>query len=174
MRYRTIMLAVSMAAGVLLSGAIPQGQAAGKPDKSEAPKPQRSEALKPGKPAAPVEIVGSIQSSNASLTITFKMAGEDVAVRVYGTDGLVVSGNETRITNGSFKAGQTLKLDAAYTPPPGQSNLAVVVSGQFGGNRRSRVVSFTVGDKRLPSQPRSDITVNEKGKTIIVLPAEQK
>ena len=158
MQYRSIMLIVVVGAGLLLSGASPTRQA----------------AVKQGKPGAPVAIVGSMKSSHASVEITFEVAAKEVVVRVYGTDGLVVHGSETPVTNGTFDAGETLELAVDYTPGPGHSNLAVVVSGQFGGSQSSRVASFTVGDEPPPSKGRSDVTTNEKGERIIVMPAERK
>jgi hypothetical protein len=152
------MLIVVVGAGLLLSGGSPKRQA----------------AVKHGKPQAPVDIVGFMEASNASVVITFEVEAREVAVQVYGTDGLVVQGSETPVTNGTYAAGETLELAVDYTPGPGQSHLAVVVSGQFGGSQSSRVASFTVGDENLPSQRRSDITSNEQGEPIIVMPAERK
>jgi hypothetical protein len=157
-QYRLIVLLAVVGVGLLLSGASPKHQA----------------PVKYGKPQAPVDIVGFIEASHASLMLTFETAATEVAVRVYGTDGLVVQGSETPITNQSFEAGETLELAVVYTPGPGQSHLAVMVSGQFGGSQSARVVSFTVGDTPLPAQRRSHITSSPTGEPIIVMPAERK
>jgi hypothetical protein len=158
MHYRPIMLLVVVGAGLLLAGASPKRQA----------------VVSPGKPQAPVNIEGFLDASHASVLITFEVAATEVTVRVYGTDGLVVQGSATPVTNGTFAAGETLDLAVDYTPGPEQSNLTVVVSGQFGGRQSARVTSFTVGNETLPSKRRSDITYNEKGEPIIVMPAEHQ
>jgi len=162
MRYKSQMLAV-VATGLLLWSTGADGQTL-----------RAAQTGKQGKPQAPVEIAGSVQSSSASLVITFKAAAEQVDVRVYGTDGLVVSGTETPVTGRSVKAGETLTLAVAYTAGQGKSNLAVNVSGEFHGNRRTRIASFTVGDKRVAALPGSATVVDEKGRRIKVLPAKDK
>ena len=122
-----------------------------------------------GKPGAPVEIVGSMGASSGSVKITFKKAAQLVEVQVWGTDGLAVSGNKIRVTNGTYAAGQTLELKVDYSD---HRNVVVAVNGKFGASKGSRVASFTVGSKTLPS--RYPITTDENGRRIIEMRGKGK
>jgi hypothetical protein len=177
MSFKVIVIGMGVAASLLVSAASQENQAMAKR--------ARSDRARPGKPGAPVEIAAVFSASGATLTIKFNAAGEGVSVRAYGTDGLVVTGSETPVISGTFIAGETLKLPIVFTTGVDESNLAVVVSGEFNGSHRSRVVSFTVGDKKLNTLGRSGMavdaegrplgtTVDSEGRALIVMPAESK
>ncbi len=134
------------------------------------------QAAPSGKPQAPVEITATVQAKRATLKLTFESAAEQVTVRVYGVDGLTVSGTKTPVIAGTFAAGQVMTLTVGYKPGAGTSNLAVQVDGRFEGGRRTKTSSFTVNDgqaAQLISQP-ANIGVDGLGRRIVILPAESK
>lgn len=124
-----------------------------------------------GKATAPVEIKAEIGPSQAALSFDFQAKATDVAIQVYGTDGLTVRGSEFPLTNAQFEAGQVQNLLVEFTSSSGSGNLAVVVNGKFNGKQISRVASFTVGDK-AQFLKQDSITYDEQGEPIIVMPAE--
>ncbi|NHZ95348.1 hypothetical protein [Massilia sp. CCM 8734] len=128
-----------------------------------------------GKPHAPVEIVGTVQAQQATLKIAFESAAQQVNVRVYGVDGLTVVGTKSPVIGGTFAAGQVMTLLVKYTPGAGTSNLAVQVDGQFDGQQRSKISSFTVQNGRVAtSSTAANISVDGRGRRMIILPAQTK
>ncbi|NHZ90972.1 hypothetical protein F2P45_18385 [Massilia sp. CCM 8733] len=127
------------------------------------------------KPHAPVEIVGTVQTQQATLKIAFESAAQQVNVRVHGVDGLTVIGTRSPVIGGTFAAGQVMTLIVNYTPGSGTSNLAVQVDGEFDGKRRSKISSFTVQNGRpTVSGTAANISVDGRGRRIAILPAQTK
>lgn len=96
-----------------------------------------------GKPTAPVEIASETTPTHAQLTVRFEASAEQATLTVSGLDGLTV----TSATPGSergYKQGERAVLDVDYTGDSG--TLVVSVSGTFNGARKSRVVTFAVGE----------------------------
>lgn len=96
--------------------------------------------------SAPGTVTAKLAESSGELTLTFAADGTDVSVKCWGVDGLEVTRPLSPISLARVRTGQALVLAVDFAAPPGKaSNLAVSVSGTFGGMRRSRVQSFTVG-----------------------------
>lgn len=109
------------------------------------PKPVQRAAAAPAKPGAPVDVRSTVAGDGVRLEIRFDSAGRDVSVSLRGTDGLVVLGDAQPVLGRRVGAGQTLVLEVGVQPAPGHSNLAVLVSGTFGGEARSRAASVGFG-----------------------------
>jgi len=108
------------------------------------------EAARPASPVlakagAPVEIRSAANGDRVRLEMRFAAAARDVSVRLRGTEGLVVLGDAEPVRGRSVSAGETLVLEVGVEPGAGHSNLAVVVSGSFGGASRSRAASVSFG-----------------------------
>jgi hypothetical protein len=125
------------------------------------------------KQQAPVRVEASLAASGAELTITFLTAAQGVEVRLGGTDGLKVSGAEAPIQGGVYTAGQQVKLAVGFTPGPGQSHLAVFVSGTFHGQRRVSARSFAVGKKSAAqlAVDRAGLQTDSRGQKVRVMQA---
>lgn len=98
-----------------------------------------------GKPTAPVEISAKLSPTNARLALRFEAAAEQVTVKVSGLDGLTLE--PLQAGEGQYKVGEVALFDVEYTGPSG--TLVINVSGTFNGARKSRVVTFAVGEVRL-------------------------
>ena len=132
----TALLAVAAAASAFTDAA---------PEPRPIPKPARSAQTAPAKPGAPVEVRSAVSSDRVRLELRFGSAGSDVAVSLWGTDGLIVAGDSQPVRGRRVAAGETLTLEVKVEPGPGHSNLAVLVSGAFAGVPRSRVASVSFG-----------------------------
>jgi hypothetical protein len=133
--------------------------------------PQKKTSVKYGKPQAPVHIVGFMEAEDAFLALTFEAEAENVEIRVYGTGGLKVQSSDTPAAGGSYAAGQTIEISVDYTLDGERGDLAVSVSGVFaGGNRSTRVTSFSVGSEEVV--PKETQKSNERN--LIIMPAEKK
>ena len=98
-----------------------------------------------GKPTAPVEISAKLSPTNARVALRFEAAAEQVLVNVSGLDGLTVE--PIKSGEGRYKVGEVALIDVDYTGPSG--TLVINVAGTFNGARKSRVVTFAVGDVKL-------------------------
>lgn len=123
-----------------------------------------------GKPTAPVEVNAELSAKSARLTLKFEGEAKDVDVVVSGVDGLVVEGEATLVSDGTFARGESRTFEVNFTPGPGRSALVVSVSGSFSGASRARVASFTVGTGPLPETPGEVITTDD-GEKVKVMPA---
>lgn len=129
-----------------------------------------------GKSQAPVEVTGKVGSSTAVLTLTFAKAGTGVSVDVHGTNGLRVTSTSKALAGQEVTAGQAITIDVTFEAPAGVSNLAVIVSGVFGGVRNAKAVSFTVGQE-TPAQSQkaaADVKVEAGGERVKEMPAVVK
>jgi hypothetical protein len=112
-----------------------------------------------------------MEAEDAFVAVTFEAEAEDVEVRVYGTGGLKVQSSDTPAPGGIYAAGETLEITVDYALEGERGGLAVSVSGMFaGGNRRTRVTSFSVGSEAVA--PRKTQQSNKRN--LIIMPAEEK
>jgi len=132
---------------------------------AQVPKPQAVAESAPGKDGAPVRVEATLGEAAARVELTFLRAGRDVRVELTGTDGLTILGDPLPIQGGSFAAGQAVGFDVAFTRSQPHSNLAVLVSGDFGAGRRLRAASFTVGE-RTKVRAQSEGMVDAQGNRI--------
>jgi len=123
-----------------------------------------------GKPTAPVDVAAKVSNASAKVTVTFKRAVTDASVSVRGVDGLVVSGEATRVANAAFGAGESTTFEVAFERPAGPAALAVSVSGTFDGAKRARVASIAIGEGPGAPTPGEVLTTDD-GDTVKVLPA---
>jgi hypothetical protein len=101
----------------------------------------------PGKPRAPVHVDAKVDAGTAQLRVTFDAAASGVDVKVYGVKGLEVTSAELAVRDGSFAAGESKDIAVTFTAPSGErSHLAISISGDFAGGRRTAVQSFSVGE----------------------------
>ncbi len=84
---------------------------------------------------APVDIRADIDRDRATLTLTPRAAATNLTLSVYGIDGLVVRNPPT-----GWRSSAELDL----IRPQRESNLVVIVEGDFDGVRNVRVQTFTV------------------------------
>ena len=94
-----------------------------------------------GKPTAPVEIAAEVAPAHARLSLKFEADAEATTVTFNGIDGLTVT-NAPEAAPRKYARGEALQLDVDYG---GVGTLVVNVSGSFGGAKKSRVVTFAVG-----------------------------
>ena len=87
------------------------------------------------KMTGPFEAEARFEGNHATVTVRALSAATDVEVQVYGSDGLVVIGSETRgptparlFHYDKVAANDRLTLEVDVTPGPGQSYLAIVVT----------------------------------------------
>lgn len=111
-----------------------------------------------GKPSAPVDVTATLEADRAKVEVAFLANATDVQVRVHGIDGLVLTSPGTPIT-GTFNKGQSANMLVTFTPPAGQANLVVTVSGVFNGARGAKTATFTVGQ---PTQGALKVSPNVK------------
>ena len=95
-----------------------------------------------GKPTAPVEISAEVTLEHARLSLRFEADAVDTTVTFNGIDGLTVT-KAPEAAPRKYSRGEALQLDVDYTGAAG--TLVVNVSGTFGGAKKSRVVTFSVG-----------------------------
>lgn len=126
-----------------------------------------------GKPTAPVAVSAELSEKSARVTVKFEADAKEVDVSVSGVDGLVVEGELAPAKAKEFARGDSMTFDVAMTRPAGRAQLVVTVSGSFGGGKRARVASFTVGDGPLPASP-GEVMTTDDGDTVKVLPAGTK
>lgn len=123
------------------------------------PAPEARETVPPPKSGAPVSVSSSVAGDRVHLELAFAAAGDDVSVSLRGVGGLSVLGETEPLQGRSVGAGETLVLDVAVAPGPGQSDLAVFVSGEFGGVRAARAASVSFGSldrERVRAATRAD------------------
>lgn len=128
-----------------------------------------------GKMQAPVEATAKTAGSSAAVTLSFAVAGTGVVVDVYGTNGLRVT-STNRPFVGDVSAGQIVKLDVVFDAPAGEANLAVMVTGVFGGVRSGKAVSFTVGQANASQAQKAaaGVKVEPDGEKVREMPAVVK
>lgn len=95
-----------------------------------------------GKPTAPVEIAAEVAPAHARLSLKFEADAEATTVTFSGLDGLTIT-SAPEAAPRKYARGEALQLDVDYTGASG--TLVVNVSGSFNGAKKSRVVTFAVG-----------------------------
>lgn len=127
-----------------------------------------------GKPHAPVVIEAEVTQTAGRVLVRFQQAGTDVTVRVSGDDGLVLLGDPVLASGRSVAAGEQLTWDVPLQPGPGQSVLAVRVSGAFGAGERAAVRAFPVGLKAEGQLRREqEGAAQVGGEAVKLLPAQE-
>ncbi len=116
-----------------------------------------------GKVVAPVDVQAELSAKEAKLTLKLDEDASDLAVSVWGLDGLVVGAPST-FTPSLTKRGERQTVVVPMTPGPGRSNLAVSVSGTFNGQKKQRVATFAVGDG--PLKQSGEVLVTDQGEVI--------
>jgi hypothetical protein len=158
------LLAAAAAAGLLLSVCAFAAEAPTPPKKSARPAQ--------GKPQAPATITAKLEPGRASITVRFHSAVTDAAVEVHGVDGLVVTSAAVPLSGGRFAQGESVTLDVVFTEGEGPGQLAVSVTGTFGGARRNATTAF-VTRSPTPQQPKpSGAATDSTGRRIKLMPAE--
>jgi hypothetical protein len=160
------LLAAAAAAGLLLSASV----YAAEPQ----PTPKKSARPAQGKPQAPATITAKVEPGRASVTVRFHSAVTDAAVEVHGVDGLVVTSAAVPLSGGRFRQGESVTLDVAFTEGDGPGQLAVSVTGTFGGARRNATTAFVTRSPTPGQLKPSGATTDSTGRRIKVLPAETR
>lgn len=101
-----------------------------------------------GKPTAPVEVKAELTPTHARLDVKFEAAMEVVTITTSGLDGLTVTSSPSSSERG-YKQGEVAQVDVDYTGASG--TLVVNVSGTFNGAKKSRVVTFAIGEVKPSS-----------------------
>lgn len=100
----------------------------------------------------------------------FETAASGVEVRVNGARGLVLNDGDKSLVSGvDVVAGQVLTFDVGFKPGPGESLLAVVVKGQFGGREQMAVQAFPIG-----VAGQAPATTEVGGHEVRLMPASSK
>jgi hypothetical protein len=139
----------------------------------------KSEGSQTAKPSAPVVIDGKVEAGKASLVVGFTVEATDVNVEVWGVDGLTVTNfalmqSGQPVTQKRFSKGERVDVDVTFTAPTTvRSNVAIRVSGKFGGAERDKVQSFTVnGDLPPATKAPGEVKVGPDGTPVRVMKAE--
>ncbi len=130
---------------------------------SDKPQPETA------KPSAPVNVAASFRAGGADLDVVFGADGSDVTMKVWGVDGLKVTKGTTPIAIASVRNGQTTKIVVDYDQPATTANLAVSVSGKFGGREQVKVQSFTINAGNAAATAPSDVKVDGEGRRVKVM-----
>lgn len=101
-----------------------------------------------GKPSAPVDVTAELTPTHARLTVRFEAGADQTTLTVRGLDGLTVT-QAPPSSERSYKAADLAQLDVDYTGASG--TLVVNVTGTFNGARKSRVMTFAVGEVKPTS-----------------------
>jgi hypothetical protein len=118
----------------------------------------------PGKPRAPVRVDAQLGDGTAHVQLTFDAGARDVAVRVYGIEGLQVTSPERPFAQPEFAGGETAAADVSFTAPAGRAHLVVSVTGEFAGVRRGTVTSFAVGKPSAAQKKQQEEGVVDDGR----------
>lgn len=152
------------------TAATPNADGTTNPDGAKgADKPIPSEQT--AKPGAPVEMTAKFRTGGADLDIVFAADATNVTIKVWGVDGLTITKGATPVSAPSARTGQSMKVSVDYNAPAAtQSNLAVSVSGMFGGREQAKVQSFTI-NAGAPSgaAPVGETKVDKDGRRVKVM-----
>ncbi len=134
------------------------------PDKANPPE-------QTAKPGAPVDVTAKLRTGGADLDIVFAADATNVTIKVWGVDGLTITKGATPVSAPSMRSGQSMKVSVDYTAPAAtQSNVAVSVTGMFGGREQAKVQSFTINAGAPPAAaPGGEIKVDKDGKRVKVM-----
>ena len=101
-----------------------------------------------GKPTAPVDVTAELTPTHARLTVRFEAGADQTTLTVSGLDGLTVT-QAPPSSERSYKPAELAQRDVDYSGASG--TLVVNVTGTFNGARKSRVVTFAVGEVKPTS-----------------------
>jgi hypothetical protein len=160
-----------VAAALALVPALPALAAAAETAVKKQPSPPAAR----GKPQAPVTVSARLVSGRATVSVAFHSAASDVSVEVHGVDGLAVTTDATPLSGGRFARGEAVTLDVGYTDGATPGQLAVVVTGRFGGGVRVTTAAFRARPA-TPEQlkPSGAASTDSTGRRIKVLPVEPR
>lgn len=130
----------------------PQAATTGAADAEKASAPHET-----AKPSAPVDVTAKLRPGAADLDVVFGADGSGITIKVWGVDGLTLTKGATPVSAASVKSGQSMNVSVEFEAPTTESNLAVSVSGTFGGREQAKVRSFTIN----AGAPRSAAPVGE-------------
>lgn len=129
--------------------------------------------IKDAKPSAPATITAALRPGAADISIVFGSDGTNVVIKVWGVDGLKVTKGATPTTLAAVKSGLSTKMAVQFDAPTSESNLAVSVSGTFGGREQTKVQSFTVNaGAPKASPPAGASTTDKEGRPVKVMKAK--
>ena len=137
-------------------------------------KPKKTRVVRHGKVTAPVTIMTKLGDGKATVTFRFDASVEEPAITIWGADGLAVTSTPP-LTEKTYKKGEKVTLEVAFTPGPGRSHLVVSAGGLFKGQQRNSVQSFAVG-KPTPEQLKAgqqDVMTTSDGQRIRLMPVEK-
>ena len=127
-----------------------------------------------GKMEAPVQVSAQMAQGTMRLSVQFAADGTGVRVNVRGVDGLQVTSPEDLALGASFKKGEVATYDVSFVAGPGQSNLAVTVTGTFNGVPQAAARSFAIGTPGPEKQGPGRVVEDSNGQRIKELPADTK
>jgi hypothetical protein len=140
-----------------------------------APVPRGPEVNGIGKPQAPVDIDAALTADAARVTLRFNQAGRGVEARAEGVGGLSVQGNARLVDGRDVQAGDVVTIELPIRPGPGESHLAVHVTGRFAAGERSAVRAFPIGKRSAEQQQKADEgKARIGGEDVRILPAEEE
>ena len=160
--------------------ATPDGATAATAAPHAGSKPAAFRGVKPA-PSGPVDVRSIwLGEDGGSLSLRFRVDADDVRVRVYGTDGLVVTSDQFPVVDGSFLAGDEHAIDVEFGSTTGAAhqNLAVQIEGRFGGRALTLARSFTIGaplpERTTPESAPVHAEVDGKRVPMHRMPAAEK
>ena len=127
-----------------------------------------------GKMEAPVQVAAQVTQGTARVSVQFGADATDVRVNVRGVDGLQVTSPQDLAQGASFKKGDVATYDVSFVPGPGQSNLAVTVTGTFNGISQAAARSFAIGTPGPEKQGPGHVVEDSDGQRIKELPADTR
>lgn len=134
-------------------------------------------ASSPGKVSWPIHADAQFDpaSGHAHVTVTTSRPGTDVVVKVYGLDGLVVSGGVPEGSlivkterRASLKPGESFEFDVAVRPGEGQSYLVVSAQGKGIGSDLRNLSLGELSEAQKRERQRG-VTVDPEGHPIKIL-----
>lgn len=142
--------------------------------KTARPKKAPIKAALSHKSKVPVTITTVFKEGKAMVTLRFNQAVEEAVIGVRGLDGLQVA-NVPPVEETSFARGEVLSMEVSYTPGSGRSHLAVDIEGNFRGQHRMGVQTFSVGKPSAEQlkASQSNILTTTGGQRIKLMPVKQ-
>ena len=94
---------------------------------------------------APVQIESAVGKNGAIIKLHFFTSATDVAVQIYGTDGLHTSPENIVVEEAAVAANAGKELRVAFADGQEIGQLVVLVRGVFNGMPQTRINSFRAG-----------------------------
>jgi hypothetical protein len=141
-------------------------------DRPSAPRPRSaaSRAARP-KPQAPVTITAAPVAGGATVTVRFDGAASDVNVEVRGLDGLAVASAGAPLSGRGFARGEAATLEVVFAQGADAGQLAVAVTGTFGGGRQFTTATFPVGRGPVERLEKAPPVTDAAGRRVKVMPS---